>query len=839
MLFQSKKIFIFDKYLNIDIINSVCKYLSEFEYIICSNNDDELQNVYNQCFMAINLSDDDALFDELTKKHNIPIITNNKNKTEYIKFEWNSAEQICEIIYNEFNKRISPINDKIIIIAEVETYEDFEKVMNNFSRQVYPHKLLKIFSKNILKTVIYLKYKKVYDFSNVIIYDHEYININPYLTYGNFFCYFSATIYYDYKYLNNCYLQYYGKMLYPKNDIKLYNGEFWKNNNKIINKYLLFIPQKNILAVDNYLTLFSKQNIKLFNNDLHEYDFIRSVEFINNNTNMDKFIPNDVHMFNYVKSIFYNKSILNYLYDKIFILCDKNKIIERKHISNYFNKYNIEFDFCDAVMANEQAELITYYNDYLKWEKDDPRLHGLEIRYNKKMMRSIGALGILKSMKKIFEMSIDKKYNKILVFDDDVLFDKNLNEQVYQFFDKISSYKLLFLGASQYLWNNVKIYNINNQKFYKSPVATDGSFAIGYDCSTFKHLINQIDKLNAPYDSGPVRHIIEMFNTECYTIYPNIVIADTTSLSLTMNESRNLRLHCKKVKWDLEDIDFERAIWKISVIIANFNSENYINVTLDSLLNQDYKNIEIIVVDDKSTDNCINIIKEYENKDDRVKLIQLNENKGAYYARNIGLEASTGFFVTLLDADDVCMKQHYKNMVHAYFNNPNIEILFSNIYRINHFILNSTDENILLENICKEREPHIIKTPNNIFGHNSEWKYKYRFGLPTLFVERDFFNKYGKWRSDYRYGMDIDLIQRYIKIKFNEVWEFKPLWNEIYCYKTLRYNILLVANLGYVSRIMDDNNATNICTIRKREEIHKKCYDVIKKLTNEELRNLN
>ena len=89
---------------------------------------------------------------------------------------------------------------------------------------------------------------------------------------------------------------------------------------------------------------------------------------------------------------------------------------------------------------------------------------------------------------------------------------------------------------------------------------------------------------------------------------------------------------------------------KVSVIIPVHNSEKYLLECLNSVINQTYKNLEIIVIDDKSTDNSIKIIKSI--KDPRIKLIELKENVGAGVARNKGIEKATGDYLCFLDSDD-------------------------------------------------------------------------------------------------------------------------------------------------------------------------------------------
>ena len=89
----------------------------------------------------------------------------------------------------------------------------------------------------------------------------------------------------------------------------------------------------------------------------------------------------------------------------------------------------------------------------------------------------------------------------------------------------------------------------------------------------------------------------------------------------------------------------------VSVIIPAYNAEKYIGACLDSVISQTYKNIEIVVVNDGSSDRTKEIIENYAEKDKRIKLIS-TENGGVSRARNIGIDNSKGEFFTFVDADD-------------------------------------------------------------------------------------------------------------------------------------------------------------------------------------------
>lgn len=100
---------------------------------------------------------------------------------------------------------------------------------------------------------------------------------------------------------------------------------------------------------------------------------------------------------------------------------------------------------------------------------------------------------------------------------------------------------------------------------------------------------------------------------------------------------------------------------KISVIIPVFNGEKYIGRILDQLGNQTYKNIEIIVVNDGSKDGTEGIIKEFADKDRRIKYLYQN-NSGVSVARNNGLRNASGDYIGFIDADDGILPEFYEKM---------------------------------------------------------------------------------------------------------------------------------------------------------------------------------
>ena len=91
----------------------------------------------------------------------------------------------------------------------------------------------------------------------------------------------------------------------------------------------------------------------------------------------------------------------------------------------------------------------------------------------------------------------------------------------------------------------------------------------------------------------------------------------------------------------------------VSIIMPLYNSEKFLSSSIESVVKQTYKNWELIIVDDRSTDNSLQKAIEYMKKDNRIKIIKLQENSGPAIARNTGIEAANGKFIAFLDSDDI------------------------------------------------------------------------------------------------------------------------------------------------------------------------------------------
>lgn len=101
----------------------------------------------------------------------------------------------------------------------------------------------------------------------------------------------------------------------------------------------------------------------------------------------------------------------------------------------------------------------------------------------------------------------------------------------------------------------------------------------------------------------------------------------------------------------------------ISIIVPVYNAERFLDQTINTVLDQTYKNWELILVNDKSTDNSVEIINKYIEKNKDIKLIQNKENSGAAVSRNNGIEVASGKYIAFLDADDLWEKDKLEKQI--------------------------------------------------------------------------------------------------------------------------------------------------------------------------------
>ncbi len=115
----------------------------------------------------------------------------------------------------------------------------------------------------------------------------------------------------------------------------------------------------------------------------------------------------------------------------------------------------------------------------------------------------------------------------------------------------------------------------------------------------------------------------------------------------------------------------------VSVIIPVFNGEPYLAEAIESILTQTLSNLELVIVDDCSTDSSAAIVRDYAGRDERVRLVQHDRNQGSASARNSGIAASRGEFIAAMDCDDISLPQRLEKQVGFLRSHPDIGVLGS------------------------------------------------------------------------------------------------------------------------------------------------------------------
>ena len=163
---------------------------------------------------------------------------------------------------------------------------------------------------------------------------------------------------------------------------------------------------------------------------------------------------------------------------------------------------------------------------------------------------------------------------------------------------------------------------------------------------------------------------------------------------------------------------------KISVIVPVYNVELYLYQCLDSIINQTFKDIEIICINDGSTDNSGKVLEEYAQKDDRVKVLT-QENQGQAVARNKGLDIAKGEYIYFVDSDDFIHPQTLEIM-HSVAERTKCPIVATE--RVNQLSKNQKNTKIyqindISYNVHKNPLKHIL---NHIWSSSIIWNKLYK-----------------------------------------------------------------------------------------------------------------
>ncbi len=172
---------------------------------------------------------------------------------------------------------------------------------------------------------------------------------------------------------------------------------------------------------------------------------------------------------------------------------------------------------------------------------------------------------------------------------------------------------------------------------------------------------------------------------------------------------------------------------KISVILPTFNRENAIRKSIESILAQTYKNWELIIVNDCSTDNTLSVIREYANNDSRIKIINNSTNQKLPKSLNIGFSNATGDFYTWTSDDNAYHYNAFETLLAAFQAHPDTDFIYSDFNMVN------PEGNVIAHR--EEKEPDYIRYNNAVgacFLYRASLAKKIGDYDPELFLAEDY-----------------------------------------------------------------------------------------------------
>lgn len=191
---------------------------------------------------------------------------------------------------------------------------------------------------------------------------------------------------------------------------------------------------------------------------------------------------------------------------------------------------------------------------------------------------------------------------------------------------------------------------------------------------------------------------------------------------------------------------------KISIITVCYNSEKTIEKTFQSIKSQTYKNIEYIVVDGKSKDSTLDILKKYK---EVVSKFVSEPDKGLYDAMNKGIKMATGDVLGILNSDDIFTDQFVLENVAKFHLENNVDASVGNITQFN-------------------ESGKTVRKYSAKNWHPEKLKIGFMPAHPAIFFKRDLFEKYGYYQLDFVSGADYELIIRFF-LKNKITWKFSNI----------------------------------------------------------------
>jgi GR25 family glycosyltransferase involved in LPS biosynthesis len=227
---------------------------------------------------------------------------------------------------------------------------------------------------------------------------------------------------------------------------------------------------------------------------------------------------------------------VNQYFNKIFILNLKRRPDRKEKMIAKLNQVGItNYEFLEAVDGSQEPCISIYK---------------YKAQFNS-FFEPPGAFGILLSMLKIIAISKSRKYNKILVLEDDAIFHKKFNEIFAERHKHIPEWKLLYFGTSMHSWRLKERSRRISTGFFNSEGEITGCFGLGIHSSIFDELTFLIKNTNKALDTGPMKIINAKYQNQVIIFNPYLIICETDDSNL--RESVSLKETAKLCNWNLTD----------------------------------------------------------------------------------------------------------------------------------------------------------------------------------------------------------------------------------------------------------------------------------------------
>lgn len=198
----------------------------------------------------------------------------------------------------------------------------------------------------------------------------------------------------------------------------------------------------------------------------------------------------------------------------------------------------------------------------------------------------------------------------------------------------------------------------------------------------------------------------------------------------------------------------------ISVIMSVYTDEKYLRKSVESILNQTFRDFEFIITDDCSKDNSLDILREYAKKDNRIVLIENKENLKLTKNLNNMLGIAKGDLIARMDSDDISFPDRFEKQVKIFKNNPDIDFVFTST-----ILIDDTDDEI-----CETWRPKNIDSILKMMSYNDLIPH------PSIMAKKEIFSKAGNYTEINGYGQeDKELWQKFIKLGIKFYYLNEPL----------------------------------------------------------------